>query len=216
MISLREALVVEDQADACEWLCNAVRRAFPSVEVVAVGSVADARAALANTVPQLALVDLGLPDGSGIQLIDTLNRDHPETVVVVSTVFEDDGHLFAALRAGAQGYLLKDEPRERLAELLEGIVEGRPPLSPTIARRLLDYFHAPDTARQENLTERERDVLTLLAKGFTVRKVAELLEISHNTAAGYVKTIYRKLNVSNRAQATLTASRLGLISDDAD
>lgn len=216
MIELYHALVVEDHEEASAWLVRALAEAFPQAQVTAVDSLAAARAAIASRVPDLALIDLGLPDGSGVTLVEEMNTRHPDTVTVVATVFEDDGHVFSALRAGARGYVLKDGAPEELVGLLTGILDGRPPLSPSIARRLLDYFHAPAADESVHLTERERDVLTLLAKGFTVKKVADLLDISPNTAAGYVKTIYRKLNISNRAQATLRANRLGLLSDDAD
>jgi DNA-binding NarL/FixJ family response regulator len=180
-------LVVEDLPDARTWLQDAAIEAFPDATVTGVATLAEALEALERTPPDLALVDLGLPDGSG-----------------------HDGHLFSALRAGAQGYVLKDRSRESLADMLRGIVEGQPPLSPTIARRLLGHFHEPDSA-DAGLTARERDVLTLLAKGLTVAAVADMLGITANTASGYVKNVYRKLNVSCRAEATLEAARRGLI-----
>ena len=131
---------------------------------------------------------------------------------MVTTIFEDDGHLFPALRAGAQGYVLKDLPQEQLAAMLVGIERGQPPLSPSIARRLLSFFNPPVPAASpdENpLTERETEVLRLIAKGFSVPKVAEQLGISRNTTAGYLKDIYRKLQVNSRAEATLAAARRG-------
>ena len=127
------------------------------------------------------------------------------------TSFGDDDKLFAALRAGAAGYLLKDEAIERLAELLVQTVQGKPPLSAPIATRLLGYFHEPDAPPTATLTQREQEVLTLLAKGLTISDVARALEITTNTAASYTKSLYRKLDVTNRAEATLEATRRGLI-----
>lgn len=204
------ALIVEDHPDARRWMESTIREIFPDVQISTAGSVAEGRAALVQSVPALALIDLGLPDGSGIDLIVEVNRASAAAITVVTTVFSDDEHLFAALRAGAQGYLLKDDSRERLGELLRDIVAGQPPLSPSIARRLLSHFR-DSTEREVALTERERDVLTLLAKGFTVARVADLLDITRNTAAGYAKSVYRKLNVSSRAEATLEAARRGLV-----
>ena len=204
-------LIIEDQADAREWLENACRQAFPDAVIRCVATLADSLLSLQEQTPDLALVDLGLPDGSGNEFIATASAKHPQTVNVVTTVFGDDQHLFAALRAGAQGYVLKDRSRENLAEMLLGIIHGRPPLSPAIARRLLTHFHMPKSDDTANLTAREREVLTLLAKGLTVNEVAALLEITSNTTAGYVKNVYRKLNVSSRAEATLEAARQGLI-----
>ena len=204
-------LIIDDLHDALLWLTAACQQAFPDAAVSRVENLADALNALAATPPDLALVDLGLPDGSGNEFIAAAARSRPETICVVTTVFGDDQHLFKALRAGAQGYLLKDRDQESLAELLRGIVEGRPPLSPAIARRLLDHFHSTPTEPDAELTPREGEILTLLAKGLTVGEAAKLLDITSNTAAGHVKNIYRKLNVSSRAEATVEAARRGLI-----
>ncbi len=138
---------------------------------------------------------------------------------MVTPIFDDDRHLFGALRAGAAGYVLKDQSRNDLVEMLAGIHAGRPPLSPSIARKLLSVFQDEgadgDTNAHTLLTQRKREVLTLIAKGYTVARVAEMLGITRNTAAGYVKIIYRKLNISSRAEATLEATRQGLIGLDA-
>ena len=108
-----------------------------------------------------------------------------------------------------EGYVLKDESKDQLGAMLRDIVSGKPPLSPAIARRLLGHFR--DSTVEEGLTDRERDVLTLLAKGLTVAKVADVLGITRNTAAGYAKAVYRKLKITSRAEATLEAARRGLV-----
>lgn len=204
-------LIIDDLPDALIWLTAACGQAFPEADISGVGSLQDALRALASEPPDLALVDLGLPDGSGNEFIAEATRTRPDTICVVTTVFGDDQHLYAALRAGAQGYLLKDRDQDSLAGLLRGIIQGRPPLSPAIARRLLDHFHAAPAESDVGLTGREREVLTLLAKGLTVAEAGRLLNITPNTAAGYVKNVYRKLNVSSRAEATVEAARRGLI-----
>ena len=210
-IAPRSVLVLDDDAAARDWLQAAVRQAFPEAQITAAGSLREARVALRTLSPDLALVDLDLPDGSGVALIEVLARPPHRTISVVSTVFADDQHLFPALRAGAAGYLLKDEAIERLAELLVQTVQGKPPLSAPIATRLLGYFHEPDAPPTATLTQREQEVLTLLAKGLTISDVAQALEITTNTAASYTKSLYRKLDVTNRAEATLEATRRGLI-----
>lgn len=207
-------LIVEDLPDARDWLIAAMGEAFPGIEIDTAASLADARKRLADRLPQVALIDIGLPDGSGIDLIDELNRQHPDVLSVVTSVFDDDTHLFAALGAGASGYLLKDQSREDLMGLLQRIVDGQPPLSPAIARRLLGFFGPREDREAARLTARERDVLGLIAKGYTTAKVAEFLNITRNTASGYVKLIYRKLNISSRAEAALEASRRGIVSPD--
>lgn len=214
---ITEILIVEDLPRSQEWLTGAARQAFPNAEIHVADSIAAAELSLAQIKPELCLLDLGLPDGSGLTLIDPIRKRRPDALIVISTIFEDDAHLFPALRAGAQGYVLKDLPQQTLAELLLGIERGQPPLSPSIARRLLAFFTpTPSTqANQQNpLTDRETEVLRLIAKGFSVPKVAEQLGISRNTTAGYLKDIYRKLEVSSRAEATLEAARRGLVSTE--
>ena len=209
-VEFERALVVEDQPATRAWLAAALESAFPGVRVEQADSLAGGLLAC-DPPPPIALVDLGLPDGSGTELISALQRRRADTLCVVVTVFDDDGHLFPALRAGAQGYLLKDQPVERLAQTLRGIVDGQPPLSPSIARRVLGHFRPADNAEQAPLTARETDVLRWVAKGFTVQQAAKALELSPHTVAGYLKDIYRKLAVTSRAEATIEATRRGLI-----
>lgn len=204
-------LLVDDDAAARRWLQAAVHTAFPQAEIAACGSVEEGRLAIHAASPGLALIDLDLPDGSGVALIEQLARPPHRTISIVSTVFADDQHLFPALRAGAAGYLLKDESIARLAESLVLTLQGKPPLSAAIATRLLGYFREPDTPQTASLTPREQEVLTLLAKGLTISDVARSLSITAHTAASYTKTLYRKLDVTNRAEATLEAARRGLI-----
>ncbi|MCC5873294.1 MAG: response regulator transcription factor [Gammaproteobacteria bacterium] len=213
-------LVVDDLPEARNWLCDALRVAFPGIDIREAGSLQSARDKLVHAQPwrpDIALIDLGLPDGSGTDLITQLRASDPNVVTVVTTIFDDDSHLFGALKAGADGYVLKDQSRGQLVDMLAGIHAGQPPLSPSIARKLLQVFQEPKATAPDpeaQLTAREQEVLTLIAKGYTVVRVAELLGITRNTAAGYVKSIYRKLNVSSRAEATLAATRQGLIGLD--
>jgi DNA-binding NarL/FixJ family response regulator len=206
-MTFKKALVVDDLESSRDWLARALEIAFPGIDVTLAASLAEAARV---EVPPLALIDLGLPDGSGVSLIERLHAKG--TLCIVATVFDDDAHLFPALHAGAQGYVLKDQSPDALAAMLSGIASGQPPLSPSIARRLLRHFQplptAPDTVA---LTSRESEVLRLIAKGLTVVEVAEMLELSRHTVAGYLKEIYRKLSVTSRAEATLEAARLGLV-----
>lgn len=222
-------LIVDDHHSARAWLERAAASAFPEAQISTAADAAGARDALSQPVaqlPDLALIDLGLPDGDGTSLIALLKQRAPNAMAIVSTMFDDDGHLFPALRAGAQGYVLKDEPQASLIQLLQGIANGQPPLSASIARRMLLHFSAPlqtlppqtpaaaPAAPQEHLTERENDALRLIAKGYNVPKIAELLGISKHTVAGYVRDVYRKLSVSSRAEATMAAAQRGLIGLD--
>lgn len=210
MMTFSRALVVDDLASSRQWLSDALQRAFPGIKIDTAASLAEAARHL-EPPPPIALIDLGLPDGSGVHLIERLRG---LCLCIVATVFDDDAHLFPALRAGAEGYVLKDQAPEHLADMLRGIAAGQPPLSPSIARRLLRHFAplaAPDDAPGSELTPRETEVLRLSAKGLTRQEVAQLLDLSIHTVAGYLKEIYRKLRVSTRAEATLEAARRGLV-----
>jgi DNA-binding NarL/FixJ family response regulator len=206
------ALVVDDLPGARAWLAAALQAAFPGIEVATAGTLGEALARI-DPPPALALVDLGLPDGSGMQLIEALRARGAATLCIVATVFDDDAHLFPALRAGAQGYVLKDRDRDSLAGMLRGIAAGQPPLSPSIARRLLRHFQPLPAADADAppLTPRETEVLRLTAKGLTLNEVATALGLSRHTVSGYLKDIYRKLSVGTRAEAALEAARRGLV-----
>ena len=187
---------------------------------------------------RLILVDLELPDGNGMELLTELAR-YPATKIV-TTLYSDDDHLFPALQCGADGYLLKEDRFEVLVEELQKIVRGQPPLSPAIARRLLTHFRpavagaagsdstpAPLSSGfssrpaapprnvappdHERLTPRESEVLTYLSKGFTIKEIASLMGIKWFTVNDHIKSIYKKLNVSSRAEAAVLASKQGLV-----
>ena len=182
---------------------------------------------------KLILVDLELPDGNGMELLAELVK-YPATKIV-TTLYSDDDHLFPALQCGADGYLLKEDRFEVLVEELQKIVRGQPPLSPAIARRLLTHFRqggessapmTPNTGFQssrpvpmgrgapldhERLTPRESEVLTYLSKGFTIKEIANLMGIKWFTVNDHIKSIYKKLNVSSRAEAAVLASKQGRV-----
>lgn len=187
---------------------------------------------------KLMLVDLELPDGNGLELLAELTQ-YPATKVV-TTLYSDDDHLFPALQCGADGYLLKEDRFDVLVEELRKIVLGQPPLSPAIARRLLTHFRHGTAAESAapapmssfssassaggqkpvpiekpvdlpHLTPREIEVLTYLSKGFTIKEIANLMGIKWFTVNDHIKSIYRKLNVSSRAEAAVLASKQGLV-----
>lgn len=209
---MKTALIIEDIPEAQQWLAEALRDAYSDVTITYAATLSQALAVNAAQSFDIALVDLNLPDGSGVDALMQIRGRSPQTLCIVVTIYDDDQHLFPALQAGAQGYLLKDQSQQQISQRLQGIARGEPPLSPAIARRLLGHFGQQTTVPEIKLTSREKEVLTLIAKGIKLAEVSEMLTITRNTAAGYVKEIYRKLDVSSRAEATLEAARLGLVS----
>lgn len=214
---LQICLLVEDHCDARAWLGNVVTTTFPGIKLSSADSIQTAKTTIRHmcaggVAPDLALVDLGLPDGSGIAVITTLRKQAPECLCVVASRHEDDDHLFSALRAGAQGYLLKQRPKAELVRLLQGIAKGEPPVAPPLVTRLLAAF-SPELGSADTppLTEREHEVLALLAGGYTLAKIAQALGVTRHTVAAHVKQIYAKLEISCRAEATLEAVRMGII-----
>jgi DNA-binding NarL/FixJ family response regulator len=236
-----KVLIVEDNPVARSFLCRVVRESFSDTIVITeAGDLEAARRHIASagtTDPfKLLLVDLELPDGNGMELLSELAQ-YPATKIV-TTLYSDDDHLFPALQCGADGYLLKEDRFEVLVEELQKIVRGQPPLSPAIARRLLTHFRfggpgdsgasdsgfnsasAFQTSRpvpiekpldHERLTPRESEVLTYLSKGFTIKEIAGLMGIKWFTVNDHIKSIYKKLNVSSRAEAAVLASKQGLV-----
>jgi DNA-binding NarL/FixJ family response regulator len=214
---MKTILLLEDLPEIRAWLRKLVLQVFPGSTISESSRVHDA-IELAQAVKfDLALIDLGLPDGSGVDVVTKLRDVQPETQSVVVTIHDDDEHLFPALQAGAFGYILKEQARELITEQLQRISQGEPPLSPSIARRVMAYFTAKAKPQpQQNmlpnvsLTDRESEVLLRVAKGYTLPEIGVQLGLSRHTIADYVKQIYRKLNVSSRAEAALEAQRLGL------
>lgn len=208
---MKNGLILEDLDESRHWLSRALVESFPGICVAFSDTVAEAKRIIkAGARPDIALIDLGLPDGSGIEVIELIAQHSPTTLCVVASIFDDDKHVFPALRAGARGYLLKDQPVHIIVRALSGIAAGEPPISPAIARRMLNFFHLPIEA-PPLLTERETEVLQLVSKGLTQAESARLLGISPHTVSGYVKDIYRKLNVTSRAEAALRARDMGLV-----
>lgn len=207
-----QALVVEDNPETREWLISCVQSAFPALRIESAADLASAMTLIGREEFDLALVDLGLPDGSGMDLIRALNaKDYP-CYIVVATIYDDDRNLFTALKAGAKGYILKDQDRERIASYLQGIKKNRPALSAASSQRLIEHFNSKGEALEKsNLTRREIDVVCLIGKGYSVDQAAEMLKLSPDTIKGYVKSIYTKLQVTNRSEVTLEAIRLGII-----
>ncbi len=221
-----EVLIVEDEPEFLRSFAEAVQADAGLHLLGAVATVAAAKAVLADTCPDVLLVDLGLPDGPGTALIAEAVAKYPDCDVLVVTMFADDQHVVGAIEAGACGYLLKDASAERIAAGIHELRAGGAPISPGIARRVLSRLRlgmratAPGIATPSNpaplapdavLTARETELLRMVAKGFSFDTIGTLLEISPHTVVAHVKNIYRKLAVHSRGEAVYEASRMGLL-----
>ncbi len=229
-------LIVEDEPEFLQRFSAAVH-ADAGLRLIA--GVTTGRAGLAlldAQPPDVMLVDLGLPDLSGIELIRHAARHLPQCDVIVVTMFADDAHVLGSIEAGATGYLLKDAQAPRIAAAIHEVRAGGSPISPSIARRVLAAFRvapqkpapavsapapaapvaaavpgAAPPAEPSPLSERETEILRLVAKGFGFEAVGELLGISPHTVVTHVKKIYRKLAVHSRGEAVYEASQMGLL-----
>jgi DNA-binding NarL/FixJ family response regulator len=209
---MKTVLILEDVSETLHWLGEIAAEAFPACHVTGASSVRDALAAMNRRSFDLALIDLRLPDGSGLDVLRHLRATVPDTICIVTSAMADDSSIVGALSAGASGYLLKDQMREGVIRQLQQVSEGVPALSPSIARRIMEHFRRTGPASTEggNLTARELEVLTLIGRGMRNAEVAAELNLSENTVAGYIKVIYRKLGISSRAEASWHAAQLGL------
>jgi DNA-binding NarL/FixJ family response regulator len=209
-LSASRPVAIVDDDEACR---EAVRLAlagsrFTTVPFASAGAALDA--ARADRLPPLVLMDMSLPGESAGRAIAEMARLRPETQIVVLSSHQRDDYVFEALRAGAVGYVLKQHALAELAAVLEMVAAGGSPLSPGIARRVLETFRDP-RERFEPLSARERELLVCFADGRSYGEAAELLEISIDTVRTHVRRMYKKLQVTSRPQAVLAALRRGLL-----
>ena len=207
------SLVVEDVADTRDWLCGIAREVMPGAPVRAAASCAEALHVARSERVALALLDLRLPDGSGLDALRAV-RAAPGCagcICVVTTVLGGDADIVSALAAGADGYVTKEAGRETIARQVRLALSGVPALSPAVARRIMDHFAATGPRGEASaLTRREREVLGLIGSGLRNAEAAETLGISPETVSGHVKAIYGKLGISSRAEAAWHAASMGL------
>jgi two-component system, NarL family, response regulator LiaR len=208
-------LIVDDQVIVSEGL-RVMLSASPQIEVV--GSAqdgAEAVAAAARLMPDVVLMDLKMPGMNGIHATQTIKAAHPTMAVLILTTYDEDEWVIDAIRAGANGYLLKDTGRAEIIAAIEGVVAGRTPIDATVGEKVFQYIRAgvpPNRDLAALLTERERDILRLLASGLANAAIADRLFLAEGTVRNHVTTIFSKLDVTDRAQATALAWKHGLVS----
>ena len=189
--------------------------ATPGMEVIAEAtSGEEVVARAADLQPDVVLMDIQMPGGNGIEATRRIVRESPQVRVLVVTMFEDDASVFTAMRAGARGYVLKDAEKDDIIRAIQAVGRGEAIFSPAIATRVIDYFAAPrPTAPKDafpTLTEREREILQLLARSYSNADIARELFLTPKTVSNYVSNIFGKLQVADRAEAILRARAAGL------
>lgn len=175
--------------------------------VAEAGDVETALLHARSTRPDVVLLDLNMPVMGGLEACAQLRREHPQTAVLVLTVSDEEPDLYAALRVGASGYLVKDMPPSELVEAVLAVARGEPRIAAAMAGRMLAELGGRSADPLEALSEREREVLTLLAEGLRNREIAERLVISEATVKTHVRHVLEKLRFRNRAEAAAFAAR---------
>jgi DNA-binding NarL/FixJ family response regulator len=205
--------IIEDQRDIREGLGILIGGTSGYRVTGSFGSMEEALANIGEGVPDVALVDIGLPGMSGIEGTRRLREQHPKLLVMMLTVYGDDERIFEAMCAGARGYLLKKTPPARLLESLREVVTGGAPMSPEVARKvvqLFQKFHPPESA-DYHLSATEMRLLKLLAEGHHYKTAAADMQISINTVSYHMRSIYQKLHVHSKSEAVAKALRDRLI-----
>ena len=203
MTPKKTVIIVEDNKGLREQLLHILESA-PDIRCA--GAFASGEAALPEILekkPDVVLMDIKLPGMSGIQCVAEIKKSIPNTHVIMVTVYEDSERIFRALKAGANGYLIKSSPPEQLLESIRDVYKGGAPMSSHIARKVVQHFHllGPSVQESENLSPREEEVLDLLAMGFIYKEIGSKLNISSETVRTYVKNICQKMHVRSRLEA---------------
>lgn len=214
---MTQVMIVEDDSSFLDRLCNIVDDHSEYELFAAVQDGLSAKDILSNDAPDVLLVDLGLPDISGISVIQHASNRYPDLDILVITVYEDVRQVLACIESGATGYLLKDSADQEIVGAIHQLQSGGSPISPLIARMLLNKLCPPTLVKPQpdvehpRLSPRETEILALLAKGLSYGEIAYLLEISPHTVTTTIKKLYRKLAVHSRGEAVYEANRMGLL-----
>ncbi|MDX2505929.1 MAG: response regulator transcription factor [Gammaproteobacteria bacterium] len=207
--------LVEDDADVRARLSDLIIEHEQFELLDACGTVAQGLSALLKHRPDVLLTDIGLPDGSGIDIIKAIEQQHLDCDAMVISGFQDENLVFRALEAGAKSYILKHDKSQKITDAILAMINGGAPMSPVIARLMLLKFHhaeAQTNPLPEALTPRQIKILKLLSQGFSSQEVSEKLGITYYTVTTHIKNIYNKLQVNSRSEAIYQAIKQGLLS----
>lgn len=196
--------IVEDNPSYLKAM-QALVSSRPDLLLVFTGENLSGIEALCNADPDVIILDIDLPGINGIEGISLIKAKRPDTGIFMLTVFEDDNKIFQAIKAGADGYLLKKDPPEKIIEAIESVYKGESIINGRIARKMLDYFAGQETKKQKeieqfNLTKREKEILQMLIAGKSYKVIADECNITIHTLFSHTKNIYNKLNIHSRAE----------------
>jgi DNA-binding NarL/FixJ family response regulator len=216
-----KVLICDDQVMVRQGLQTILNNADAELLVVGLAEDgADALDLIPKLKPDLILMDLKMPNMNGVQATRHIKKAYPEIHILVLTTYDADEWVFDAIRAGADGYLLKDADQRQLVRAIQDTAAGQTPVDPAVAGKLFTQVaqHAPekDTTLVDKLSAREVELLSLLTQGFSNAELAEHLFLSEGTVRNYLSNIFTKLGVSDRTQAALLALRYGLVNPDRD
>lgn len=211
-----KVLICDDQIMVREGLQTILKNSDAGIEVVGLArDGAEALELIPKVAPNVVLMDLKMPVMNGVQATRHIQKDHPDVHVLILTTYDADEWVFDAIRAGADGYLLKDAEQETLIKAIKETAAGQTPIDPSVAGKLFDQVahHAPerDTTLADSLSPRERELLSLLAQGYSNAEIASRLFLSEGTVRNYLSSVFAKLGVSDRTQAAVLALKHGLV-----
>ncbi len=209
-------LLADDHRMFRQGLRDMIERKTAFEVVGEAGTGQEALALAAQLQPDIVLLDIQMPHGNGVAVAQQLARTQPDVKIVMLTMYREDQHLVDAIRAGARGYLLKDADAAELISVLERVARGESALDPALTARVFDAMRRLSDQEQERaqFTERERDILELVAQGHDNRTIALRLHLSEKTVGNRMSEIFQKLQVTNRTQAALVARQRGLLNTD--
>ena len=212
-------LLIADDHTLVRQGLSALFVASPDIEVVGEAASGDEAIAKADELkPDVILMDIQMPGVNGLEAARQTLQKHPNTGIIVVTMLDDDNSVFAAMRAGARGYVLKGADKSEVLKTIRAVAAGEALFGPAIAQRMMNFFRtppatvtaAPASPAFPELTEREREILTLIAQGQSNATIAERLVISAKTVSNHISNIFNKLQVADRAQAAIRAREAGL------
>jgi DNA-binding NarL/FixJ family response regulator len=201
--------IVEDNTTLRQSMENLFNKTDDMKCVVSLNNLLNVTSEFSRTKPQIVLMDIGLPNISGIEGVTTVKANFPDTQVLMFTVFEDDDKIFDAIRAGASGYLLKKTAPEEIIEAVRELYNGGAPMSPSIARRVIGSFQSPSPKPPDDyqLTTREKEILYSLVDGLSYKKIADKYCVSISTVRTHICNVYNKLHVNSKSQAVAKVLR---------